>query len=140
MKIDNRYKIIGGRHRATTRYYMILSRTKHSEQKKNKCYSDVKVLFDKETFINWFMKNDFEGASVDRIDKDKDYSMDNIQLIPLADNIRKDKVKAKDGMCECYVCKETKPLELFAVDNRRANGHTTICKTCDNNRKVGSHV
>jgi hypothetical protein len=135
MKHDNRNKIIGGKHRAECRYTMLIYRTTHTEQKKNRNYSGVRVLIDKDTFVKWFMENDFEGASVDRIDKTKDYSLDNIQLIPLAENIRKDKVKAKDGMCECYKCKEVKPLEMFALDNRRANGHSTICKKCDSERR-----
>lgn len=54
------------------------------------------MLIDKETFINWFMENDFDGASVDRIDSTKDYTLDNIQMIPFSENCGKDKVKAKD--------------------------------------------
>lgn len=136
MKYDNRYAAIGSRHRALSRYYMILYRLNHCCDAKNKCYNGVQMLIDKETFVNWFMVNDFEGASVDRIDSTKDYSIDNIQLIPLAENIRKDKVKAKNGSCECYRCKQIKPLELFAKDKRRQNGHSTICKECDSKRKV----
>ena len=134
MKHDTRHKIIGGKHRALSRYYMILYRINHTEEKKNRHYKDVKMLIGKDEFVEWFMANDFEGASVDRIDKDKDYSMDNIQMIPLAENIRKDKTKAKDGLCECYMCKQVKPLELFAKDSRRKNGHSTICKSCDAKR------
>lgn len=135
MKHDNRYKIIGGKHRAESRYNMILYRINHTDEEKNRCYKGVKMLIDKDTFVKWFMENDFEGASVDRIDKNKDYSMDNIQLIPLAENIRKDRVKAKDGMCECYRCKQVKPLECFAKSKRRLNGYSTICKVCDVARK-----
>lgn len=134
-KKDNRHSIIGGKHRALNRYYMILNRLKNTNRNKNACYQDVKMLIDKDTFVDWFMKNDFQGASVDRIDKTKDYTMNNIQMIPLDENIRKDKVKAKDGMCECFVCKELKPLEMFAKDSRRKNGHSTICKKCDVQRK-----
>ena len=134
MKQDNRYKVIGGKHRALARYYMLLHRVNHTDERKNKCYQEVKVLIDKDEFVKWFMEHDFEGASVDRIDNTKDYTLDNIQLIPLAENIRKDKVKAKDGMCECFVCKQVKPLELFAKDKRRKNGHSTICKACDAKR------
>lgn len=131
---DERYKIIGGKHRALSRYYMILNRIHNSNRNKNKVYQNIQMLIDKDTFVKWFMEHDFEGASVDRIDKNKDYSMDNIQMIPLAENIRKDRVKAKNGMCICYKCGENKPLELFAVDKRRQNGHTTICKACDSKR------
>lgn len=92
------------------------------------------MLISKDEFVKWFMDNDFEGASVDRINKNGDYTLDNIQLIPLDENIRKDKVKSKDGYCECYVCKKTKKLDEFVTDNRRKNGHTTICKECDRQR------
>lgn len=135
MKHDTRHKVIGGKHRALSRYYMILHRINHTEEKKNTYYKGVKMLIDKDEFVKWFMDNDFEGASVDRIDKNKDYSMDNIQLIPLEENIRKDKIKAKDGLCECYSCGQIKPLEDFAKDKRRKNGHSTLCKVCDVKRK-----
>lgn len=135
MKYDNRHTIIGSKHRAESRYYMILHRINHTEEKKNRNYAGVKMLINKDEFVEWFMSNDFEGASVDRIDKNKDYSMDNIQLIPLAENVRKDKVKAKNGICECYACKQIKPLEYFAKDKRRQNGHSTICKQCDSKRR-----
>ena len=89
------------------------------------------MLISKDDFVKWFMENDFAGASVDRIDKYGDYALGNVQLIPLADNIAKDKTKARDGYCVCYTCGEKKPLSEFAVDHRRRNGHTTVCKECD---------
>lgn len=135
MKHDNRHTIIGGKHRALSRYYMILNRINNTDNEKNKNYADVKMLIDKDTFVDWFMEHDFKGASVDRIDNSKDYSLDNIQLIPIDENIRKDKIKVRHGMCECYVCKQVKPIELFAKDKRRKNGHSTICKSCDAKRK-----
>lgn len=134
MKTDERYSVIGGRHRATSRYYMILNRLNNTDRARNRNYQGVKMLIDKEAFINWFMANDFPGASVDRIDNRKDYTIDNIQMIPMSENRIKDRYKEKDGMCECYSCKEVKPIELFAVDKRRKNGHSTICKRCDNKR------
>lgn len=136
MKHDNRHKLISGTHRALSRYYMILYRIKHTDLKQNKHYKGVKMLISKEDFIRWFRQNDFEGASVDRINKCGDYSLDNVQMISLDENIRKDKVKSHDGVCECYVCKKTKLLESFAVDKRRKNGHSTICKDCDSKRKL----
>ena len=75
-KTDKRYSVIGGKHRAESRYYMILSRLKNTDTKKNSCYKNIKMLISKEDFMKWFMENDFEGASVDRIDKTKDYSND----------------------------------------------------------------
>jgi hypothetical protein len=114
---------------------MILNRLKTTDRTRNKHYKDVRLLIDKDAFVAWFMANDFDGASVDRIDNTKDYTIDNIQMIPLPINKVKDRFKAKDGMCQCYRCKETKLLEYFAVDKRRSTGHSTICKKCDSNRK-----
>jgi hypothetical protein len=114
---------------------MILNRLKNTDRVRNRNYHGVKMLIDRETFVEWFMANDFEGASVDRIDNTKDYSIDNIQMIPLSENRVKDKIKERNGMCECYRCKEVKPIELFAIDKKRKNGHKTICKRCDSARK-----
>lgn len=82
------------------------------------------------------MDRDFEGCSVDRIDKTKDYSLDNMQVISLIDNIIKDKLIAKNGKTICFSCKAEKPLTEFTKDRRRiATGRTTICKLCDSLRK-----
>lgn len=132
---DLRNSIVGSRRRAKNHYNLILNRLKNTHINKNSCYKDIKMYISENDFIEWFMKNDFKNASVDRIDKNKNYTIDNIQMLLLEDNIRKDKIKAKDGFCECYVCKKIKPIEQFAVDKRRKNGHSTICKICDNLRK-----
>ena len=132
------YYTIGSRQRAHARYCMIRNRVNNSDYSRNTCYADIELLLDKEEFISWFMENDFKGCSVDRINNTGDYSMDNIQLLTMAENIRKDKTKAKNGMCECYSCKEVKPLEVFAVDKRRHNGHATMCRECDNKRRRSS--
>ncbi len=132
---DTRYRIIGNKHRAMSRWYMIYYRTHHTDENKNRFYKNVEFDLDKDEFIEWFMEHDFEGASVDRIDNSKGYTMDNIQLILLDENIRKDKIKAKDGWCVCFSCKQRKKLEFFSKDKRRINGHSTICKECDNKRK-----
>lgn len=129
-------KTIGSRRRANNRYNGLVSRIKYYENnRKNKNYLNIKLKISRKEFIEWFMKNDFEGCSVDRIDKNGDYELSNMQLIPLVENIRKDKVKEKNGYCICYVCNENKPIEMFAIDKRRVNGHSTICKKCDSNRK-----
>ena len=133
-KKDMRYSVIGGRKRALSRWYMIRYRTTHTETSKNTAYKGVEFNLDKETFIKWFQERDFEHASVDRIDKNKGYTMDNIQLIPLAENIRKDKMKAKNGYCVCFRCKQIKPLQDFVKESRRINGYSTICKICERKR------
>lgn len=110
-----------------------------NKETKNKCYENVYIKFSREEFKEWCYTNkdkilNLERPSLDRIDKSKDYSLDNIQVLELKDNIRKDHLKFKDGKCVCYVCKEEKDLELFTTDNRRVNGKKTICKKCDNLR------
>lgn len=129
------YHAIGSRRRASNRYNGILSRCRQSYRKKNKHYREIKIIVSREEFIEWFMPQDFDGASVDRIDKNGDYELPNMQVISLADNIRKDKVKAKDGLCECYSCHQIKPLFLFTKDKRRANGYSTLCLECEKQRK-----
>ena len=81
------------------------------------------------------MENDFKGASVDRIDNTKGYTMDNLQLLPIKDNISKDHRKAVNGSCECYVCHEVKPLEEFTRSSRSYNGYKTICRSCERIRR-----
>ena len=133
-KIDLRHKQIGGKHRAMSRYYMLLHRV-NTETDKNNCYRGIEVRVTKEDFINWFMERDFEGCSVDRIDSTGHYELSNMQVIPLALNIGKDKIKAKDGKCVCFACQQEKPLEEFVRDSRRQiTGRTTICKVCESKR------
>lgn len=135
-KIDSRINIIGHRRRAKNRYNLIKYRTSHTERRKNECYKNISFELDEKEFIEWFMKNDFKGASVDRIDNSKGYSMDNIQLIKLEENISKNHRKAKDGMCECCRCHQIKPLSEFTKDHRTYNGYTTICKDCERKRSI----
>ena len=127
-------KTIGSRRRANNRYNDIIARVNTTDRNKNKSYQNVKLLVSRRDFIEWYMPRDFEGASVDRIDKNGDYCLNNMQVIPLIDNIRKDHEKAYDGKCVCYKCKEEKPLELFVKDKRRRNGYATICLDCERER------
>lgn len=128
------YLIIGSRRRANNRYNAIVSRIRGYNNKKSGSYVGIKLLVSREEFISWYMPKDFAGASVDRINAKKHYSLDNMQVIPLRENIRKDKIKAKDGSCICCVCKQIKPISEFCVDKRSWNGHSTICKECERER------
>lgn len=127
-------KTIGSKRRANNRYNAILSRLFYPHDSKNKAYKNTKLLVTRQEFIEWFMPRDFDGASVDRIDKNGDYCLENMQVIPLSENIRKDKIKAKNGECVCYKCKKEKQLELFTKDKRRKNGYSTICIDCEKER------
>lgn len=135
-KRDTRHRDIGGTHRAMSRYYMLKHRIEHSgENPKSACYAGVELRCSKEEFIAWFIARDFAGCSVDRIDKDGHYELGNMQVIPLAENIAKDKVIARGGISRCYSCKRQKPLDDFVRDRRRLNGHSTICKPCESQRR-----
>ena len=129
------YKTIGSRRRANNRYNAILARLSTTDRKKNIRYVGIQLKVTREEFISWYMPKDFEGASVDRIDKDGHYELSNMQVIPLAENIRKDKQKARNNECECFVCHRVKPLTEFAKDSRRINGYSTICRECDRQRR-----
>ena len=133
-KIDKRHKEIGGRHRAQSRYHMIVHRVENAHLPRNSGYKGILVLVSKDEFIEWFMPRDFPGCSVDRIDNKGHYQLSNMQVIPLTQNIAKDRVIARDGVCRCYSCGNTKPINSFAVDKRRQNGRSTICKACDATR------
>lgn len=131
---DIRYKLIGCKHRAETRWSLILYRLKNTHIKKNYNYKNIALEMEKEEFVKWFIDNDFEGCSVDRINNKLGYRIDNLQLISLSENIGKDKRKAKNGACVCCVCKIEKPLDLFRKNKRSYNGYATICLSCDRSR------
>jgi uncharacterized CHY-type Zn-finger protein len=134
-KVDIRHKQIGGRHRAASRYAMLVYRVTHTELKKNKKYAGIQVLVKRDDFILWFMKNDFSGCSVDRINKDLHYELSNMQVIPLSWNAAKDKIKHINGLCVCYKCKQEKSSDEFVRSSRNLhNGLSTICKKCEANR------
>jgi len=65
-------------------------------QTENKCkvYANVKILFTREEFKSWCILNselilNLKRPSIDRIDSKKDYSLDNIQIIELLENIKR---------------------------------------------------
>ena len=107
---------------------------------KNRSYCNVLLLIEREDFKTWCwqQQNRIESLnrpSLDRIDSNKNYTIDNIQIIELEQNIAKNKLTFTDTHGRCFSCKKTKPIDDFARDNRRMmTGRTTICKICDNTR------
>lgn len=135
-KVDNRHKIIGGRHRALSRYYMMLSRVKNCHLPKNRKYEGIEVRVEKEDFIAWFQARDFVGCSVDRIDPSGHYELSNMQVIDSRLNAGKDRVLLnEDGTRTCSTCKTNKTVAEFVKDKRRfILGVGSICKVCDAKR------
>lgn len=116
------------------RYAMIRNRTQNTDYNRNTGYKGIKLLVGREEFITWFMPQDYKGCSVDRIDNKGHYELSNMQIIPLKINMAKDRTKMKNGIVECYACKEEKEKELFVKDKRRMNGYSTICLDCERKR------
>lgn len=111
-------------------------------QTKKKCdsYKNVNIEFSREEYKHFCLLNSnlilsLIRPSLDRIDKNLNYTLSNIQFIELVENIRKDKLILKNGRGVCYMCKEEKDEVLFSKDKRRLNGRSTLCKKCDSFRK-----
>jgi len=104
------------------------------------CYDGVLILFSRDEFKNWCHLNKnlietLDHPSIDRIDNNKNYTLENIQISDLSHNIRKDKTVFIGGYGVCSLCKEKKVEDDFCVDKRRFVGRGTICKMCDSKRK-----
>lgn len=107
---------------------------------KNKCYKNVFIEFSFNEFKAWCKVHEdtifnLKRPSIDRVNKDKNYTVDNIQIIELRLNIGKDKTVFKDGYGRCWTCRLYKPELEFCKDRRRPNGRTSLCKVCDKRRK-----
>lgn len=107
---------------------------------KCKSYLNVNIEMTREEFKKFCISQEsiivsLSRPSLDRLDNSRGYSLDNIQIIELADNIRKDKIISNGISNTCSMCGDTKDLKLFVVDNRRFHGRSTICKECDNERR-----
>ena len=116
-------------------------------QTEEKCltYADVSIEFSREEYKAWCLSREQEilslnRPSLDRKDKSKNYTIENIQVIELALNIRKDKTVFDDKSGRCFVCTEIKSIEEFCADKRRANGKTSICLSCENKRNKARYL
>lgn len=112
---------------------------KHRTVSKCLSYENIQIEFSREEFKEYCLDNEIHilslvRPSLDRIDPLKNYSLDNIQIIELLENMRKDSLTFKDGKGTCCRCGEIKDEHLFAKDKRAINGRATRCKACDNKR------
>ena len=95
-------------------------------KEKCKSYDDILICFTREEFKNFCYLNknvilNLERPSLDRIDNNKNYSLDNVRIIELKYNIRKDKTVFKNGFGICSMCKQKKIESDFCKDKRRLN-------------------
>lgn len=116
---------IGSKYRAALRWAYLLRRVRSKKE-----YRGVEVRLTREEFIVWFMRRDFAGCSVDRIDVHGHYELSNMQVIPRGENSRKDKLTFTDTHGTCRRCHEVKEIALFSSDPNNKNGKTTMCKKC----------
>ena len=122
-------RCIGSAQRASDRYSQILCRCGNREY-----YKNIKVLVSRDEFMPWFMARDFKGASVDRINNRGHYKLDNMQVISVNDNARKDKIKNFDNGRKCSKCKIFKSREYFHKSKTRSSGLQDACKLCKKER------
>lgn len=112
---------------------------KHGQTSKNKAYACVRIEMTREEYKTWCWANQdaieqIERPSIDRKDKLLGYSLANIQVLSLAENIRKDGSVFRNGIGRCHVCRAEKPETEFVTDRRRGNGRGTSCVLCERER------
>lgn len=111
----------------------------YRESRRNHCYANVYIRFTKVEFREWCTVRastimGLQRPSIDRIDSNLDYTLDNIQFIELADNIAKEKltIHPELGYGICSTCANTKPIEVFCRSSRARTGYINRCKPCYN--------
>ena len=87
---------------------------------------NIRLEMSKEEFFNFFaaqeftileMMNNYLRPSIDRIDNEKGYSADNIQIIPLIDNIVKDRESANPKNMSVLTCQLKNRLQYLKGQN-----------------------
>lgn len=84
-------------HTKWTGMNMRAGKYKHHSNKfsnKHKCYENITIEFTQPEFKQWCLEREKEilsliKPSIDRIDNQQNYTLDNIQVIELSDNIKK---------------------------------------------------
>lgn len=128
-------------HNSWTNLQIRCGKYKHLNTKlKNKNYKNISIEFSFSEYKNYCIENkeyilSLKRPSLDRINNKNNYSINNIQIIELSENIIKDKTVFKYNKGICSKCKIEKELHLFCIDKRRISGRSSICKHCDNKRK-----
>lgn len=116
-------------------------------QTKSKCksYKNINIEFVRKDFDNWCFKNKniiltLDRPSIDRKDSNCNYSLDNIQIIELINNIAKEKLKFDGILRQCYKCKDWKlPKYFYKTKCLITTNISSICKICDKLRKKQSN-
>ncbi len=119
----------------------------------SKCYSGIEVKITRTDFIawaipqykSWFAEYPGITPSIDRIDSNGDYEINNLRLLSRYDNIQaaswyKNRI-APRGMAWCGSCKSYLLITRFWKDRQKKNGLGTYCMDCLRvKRKKSIHV
>jgi hypothetical protein len=113
--------------------------------KRDKFYKKYETSFNAEQFINWGLKNRPVGLkkpSIDRIDNNKGYSLDNIRWLEISDNLRRQtQDMVEEGYRRCPKCKKIYPAtpQYFnkKINKPSKHGVDGKCKKC---RKIYIHI
>jgi hypothetical protein len=110
----------------------------------DKNYLNIKVEFTQQEFYNWAipaLSKWFEEnpdinlrPSIDRLYDDKNYTLDNIQILEFGENSRRRKFnknsKAPEGFGWCSKCKQYVKRNLFSKAPSRESGINNYCNPC----------
>lgn len=74
---------------------------------KNKCYIGISIEFSRKEFKLWCVKQEtyilsLKRPSIDRIDVNKNYALDNIRIIELSDNIKRKRYGGGHLNSKCF--------------------------------------
>ena len=142
-----RYKNRDIRQQALTIYRYMNKRCNNKEFHKDRPkYVNIENKINKEEFIFWYSNNYFEGCEVDRIKDDKDYSIENIQLLSKEEHNHKRKLERDgyldNGFRRCNKCKAIKieskenfGTHIGLISQFNIKGFRGICKECSNRKQ-----
>ena len=129
------------------RIWYLLERRAENRDGKNPSYANVKCLITKEEFMDWYVpalyawreRNPDKRDSIDRIDNDGHYELSNMQILELAQNVRKKprvnkNVYAPKGMAWCPDCNCYREAKYFSSSRGRHNGLSCYCTEHTNQR------
>lgn len=104
-------------------------------------YTNVELRMTREEFVRWaepriaeWLITNTSRWSIDRIDSDGHYAIDNLQLASLGDNSRRKSnnknPSAPPGRAWCSRCEDFRDRDEFHKARARSNGLRQYCKNC----------
>lgn len=88
----------------------------------NLTYNDLKILWDRDRFT------ELKRPSIDRLDSEKDYSLDNCQFIEMSENISKEKIrKVVQKTLEGKTVKIWNSMNEAKIEGGFNNGSISAC-------------